>query len=154
MCFLWIVEITTPPIPPDMVFQFLGVTSGHSIYFITILLPSNDSTEDMFSKVRECIRRLNPGVKGRRCRFRRGGTNISSKTVKGTHIDRRPVFLRRSFDYSCLLNRITIREKITFDRSRKRERKKTKKAFLVDGETVKRAKFSLLNLPVCIFMEI
>jgi len=50
-----------------------------------------------FQKDRECIRKLNPGGKGRRCRFRRGGTKTSSKTVKGSHFDHRSGSWRTGF---------------------------------------------------------
>jgi hypothetical protein len=43
----------------------------------------------MYSRVWECMRKLNPGGKGRRCQFRRGGTKTSSKEVKGSHSDHR-----------------------------------------------------------------
>jgi hypothetical protein len=40
-------------------------------------------------RVWECIRKLNPGGKGRRYWFRRGGTKTISKAVKGSHFDHR-----------------------------------------------------------------
>jgi hypothetical protein len=41
----------------------------------------------LWNRVWEYIRKLNPGVKGRRHCFRRGGTKTSSKTVKSSYFD-------------------------------------------------------------------
>ena len=61
----------------------------YSRFLLYFFCPKKGPSEGRLCRVRECIRRLNPGGKGRRCRFRRGGTNTTSKTVKGSHFDHR-----------------------------------------------------------------